>query len=108
VFMLRLWSSPDRRDTGLALALLAHAEKRACTIGREEGADSVTLSPRRHLCVQRRGKRSQSDFALLSTYEKMELALNEPSASPGAGCRTSASRRRRGVFRSARPHNVDL
>jgi GNAT superfamily N-acetyltransferase len=83
VFMLRLWSPPDRYDTGLALALLAHAEKRACTMGRKEGADSVTLFYQAtSLHPEAQQALAQSGFALLSTYEKMELALKAPPAPP--------------------------
>jgi GNAT superfamily N-acetyltransferase len=83
VFMLRLWSLPDRYDTGLALALLAKGEKQACTMGRKEGAGSVTLfSQATSLHPEAQQALAQSGFSLLSTYEKMGLALNEPLASP--------------------------
>jgi mycothiol synthase len=83
LFMLRLWSLPDRYDIGLALALLANAEKRAYTMGRKEGAGSVTLfSQATSLHPEGRQALAQSGFSLLSTYEKMELALNKPPASP--------------------------
>jgi GNAT superfamily N-acetyltransferase len=85
--MIRLWS-PDHQNVGIAQALLAKAEERACAIGREENADSVRLfaqATSSYFEAQR--ALTQADFALLSTYEKMELALNElpaPSANiPG-------------------------
>jgi mycothiol synthase len=83
VFMLRLWSLPERHDTGLALALLARAEEVACAIGREDGADSVTLfSQATSSPPEARQELVQCGFALLSTYEKMELALRESPAPP--------------------------
>lgn len=41
VFAPRLWVTPEQRDAGLAMALLALAEERARAIGREAGATSL-------------------------------------------------------------------
>jgi GNAT superfamily N-acetyltransferase len=83
MFNLRLWAPPDHCDAGIDLALLAKAEERACVIGREEGADNVTLLAQATSSYsEARETLMQSGYTLLSTYEKVELALNEIPASP--------------------------
>jgi hypothetical protein len=75
VLMLRLWSLPDHHDVGLATVLIAKAEDRACIIGREDSADSIRLFAQATSShPEMREALAQADFALLSTYEKMELS----------------------------------
>jgi ribosomal protein S18 acetylase RimI-like enzyme len=60
------------------LALLAVAEDRACAIGREDGVDRLKLFAQATCShPEAREALAQSGYTLLSTYEKMELALNE-------------------------------
>jgi len=83
VFMFRLWAPLDRHDIELALALFAKGEELAHMISRGDGADRVTLfAQATSLHPEAQQALAQSGFSLLSTYEKMELALNEPPASP--------------------------
>jgi GNAT superfamily N-acetyltransferase len=83
VFSFRLWAAPDPHGSGSVRTLLGKAEKQACAIGREEGADSVTLfSQATSTQVEAQQALTQSGFSVLSIYEKMELALSEPPLSP--------------------------
>jgi GNAT superfamily N-acetyltransferase len=83
VFILRLQALPDHPDGSLMTRLLAKAEEQVRQIGREESIDSVALfSPATSSHPEAEQALTQSGFALLSTYEKMELALNEPPAPP--------------------------
>jgi GNAT superfamily N-acetyltransferase len=83
VCILRLWAPLDHHNVGIDFALSAKAEEQACMIGREEGADYVTLFAQ---ATSSRPEAQQpllmSGYTLLSTYEKMELTLNAPPASP--------------------------
>ena len=83
VFILRLWALPDHTDGSLMTRLLAKAEEQVRQIGREESIDSVALFSQATTSPPEAEQAfTQSGFALLSTYEKMELALNEPPAPP--------------------------
>jgi hypothetical protein len=83
VLVLRFWSAPEYRDAKVNLTLLAKSEQQACTIGREDSSDCVTIfSQATSSQPEAREALTQSDFALLSTYEKMELALNESPTPP--------------------------
>jgi GNAT superfamily N-acetyltransferase len=83
VFILRLWALSDHTAGRLLAALLAKAEEQVCKVGREESIDSVTLfSQATSSHPEAQQALTQSAFALLSTYEKMELALNELPAPP--------------------------
>jgi mycothiol synthase len=83
VFSPQLWVLPDHCDQGFELALLHHAEQRACAIGREEGAHSVHLfAQAKSSCPALRQALQQSGFVITSTYEQMERALNELPPTP--------------------------
>lgn len=83
VFQPRLWVLPAYRDVGLEPALLARTEQQACTMGREEGAESVQLfAQATSYHPEAQEALAQSDFAATSTYEAMQLTLREPPTPP--------------------------
>lgn len=84
-FMARLWILPDSRNSGIEMSLLARAEQRAGTIGREEGAHSIKLFTQLTSSTSAvRQALEQAGFVATSTYEKMEFPLKEPPAIPQA------------------------
>jgi GNAT superfamily N-acetyltransferase len=83
VFVPRLWVLPDHRESGLEMALLDRVEQWACATRHEEGAASVTFfaqATSAHPAAQQALLRS--GFVVTSTYEKMDLVLREPPATP--------------------------
>ena len=73
VFALRCWSTPEYQDAKVNLTLLAKSEQQACTIGREDGSDSVTVF-------------SQATSSQLEAREALtEQGARKPPASVG-GC----------------------
>lgn len=83
VFVIRLWTLPDDRDSAVEVAMIATAEQRACAMARDEGARSATLfaqATSAHPTAQQ--ALQQSGFVITSAYEQMELALTEPPPLP--------------------------
>lgn len=85
VFNLCLWTQPDRHDSIVELALLDKAEQWACTLGREAGAESVSLFAQSTAAFPRiQQALLQTGYVVTSSYEQMEASPSEARPEPEA------------------------